>query len=248
MERLIPRFRWGNIVPAGEGRVQRGPGYQFYRIVPLDVMEIAVGLGIRDYTQERVEEAIGNFWSCVDILAKERVNRIILGGAPVSAQLGRARVQSLLRELENKTGIAGDGPVEAVIAAMKRLGLRKIAVGSRWADELNARVAAYLAEGGLEVVGMTARGQWAAQAFAMSFEEGLRAALDVGREAARVAPDAEAVWVAGGAAMALHVIPAIEEEFGKPVFTNLSAEVWNGLVRTRVIDPVQLWGALLANP
>ena len=247
MERLIPRYKWGDIAPRG-GSVQRGPGYQFYRIVPMDVMLVSTALGIRDYTQERVDEAIVNFWDRVDLLAREEVNHIILGGAPVSAQLGRARVQSLLGDMEAKTGIPGDGPIEAVIAAMQRLGLRRIAVGSRWADELNARVREYLEEGGLEVVGITERGQWAEQAFAMSFRDGLQTALDVGREAMQLDPGVEAVWVAGGAAMALHAIPALEAEFGKPVFTNLSAEVWHGLVHTHVIDPVRDWGTLLATP
>jgi maleate cis-trans isomerase len=46
--------------------------------------------------------------------------------------------------------------------------------------------------------------------------------------------------------MALHVIPAIEEEFGKPAFTNMSAEVWHDLVRPGIIPPVKGWGKLLA--
>ena len=245
--RLTPRYIWGDIAPR-EYRVQRGPSYQFYRIVPVDVMLVVAPLGIRDYTQERVDEAITNFWDRVDSLAREQVDHIVLGGAPVSAQLGRARVQHLLREMEDKAGIPGDAPIEAVIAAMKHLGLRRIAVGSRWADELNARVAAYLEEGGLEVVGVTSRGQWADQAFAMTFEEGLQTAIDVGREAAEINSNVDAIWVAGGAAMALHAIPAIEAEYGKPVFTNLSAEVWHGLVHTKIIDPVQNWGTLLAAP
>jgi len=247
MERMIPRYKWGDITPRG-GRVQRGSGYQFYRIVPTDVMLVSTPLGILDYTQERVDEAIVTFWDCVDLLAREEVDHIILGGAPVSAQLGRARVQGLLSDMQEKTGIPGDGPIEAVIAAMQRLGLRRIAVGSRWADELNARVRQYLEEGGLEVVGITERGQWAEQAFAMSFRDGLQTALDVGREAMQIDPGVEAVWVAGGAAMALHALPALEAEFGKPIFTNLSAEVWHGLVHTRVIDPVRDWGTLLATP
>jgi len=184
----------------------------------------------------------------VDSLAREEVEHIILGGAPVSAQLGRDRVRSLLEDMEKKTGIPGDAPIEAVIAAMNHLGLKKIAVGSRWADELNARVGDYLKAGGLEVVGITTRGQWAGEAFAMTFEQGLQTALEVGREAAELDPSVDAVWVAGGAAMALHVIPALEEEYHKPFFTNLSAEVWNGLVHTKVIDPVQGWGTLLATP
>ena len=80
----------------------------------------------------------------------------------------------------------------------------------------------------------------------MTLEQGLEMALDVGREAARTWPEAEAISVPGGAAMSLHVIPAIEEEYGKPAFTNMSAEVWNDLVRPGIIPPVQGWGKLLA--
>lgn len=247
IDRLKPRYIWGDISPR-ESKVQRGPAYQFYRIVPTDVMLVVAPLGIMDYTRERVEEAIANFEDRVESMAKEKADHFILGGAPVSAQLGRQRVLRLLREAEDKTGIPGDAPIEAVIAAMQHLGLKRIAVGSRWADQLNARVAAYLEEGGLEVVGVTSRGQWASEAFGMSFGEGLQTAIDVGREAAELAPNVDAIWVAGGAAMALHAIPAIEAEYGKPVFTNLSAEVWHGLVHPKIIDPVHDWGTLLATP
>jgi maleate cis-trans isomerase len=80
----------------------------------------------------------------------------------------------------------------------------------------------------------------------MSLEEGLNIALEVGREAAQSTPQAQAIAVSGGAAMSLHVIPALEEEFGKPAFTNLSAEVWNDLVRPGIIPPIKGWGRLLA--
>jgi len=70
---------------------------------------------------------------------------------------------------------------------------------------------------------------------------------EVGREAARMAPDAEAILVPGGATMSLHVIPAIEEEFGKPTFTRTSAEVWRNLVYPGIIPPVTGWGQLLAS-
>jgi maleate cis-trans isomerase len=81
----------------------------------------------------------------------------------------------------------------------------------------------------------------------MSFEEGLQTALDVGREAARLAPEAEAVFIPGAAAMSLHAIPAVEAEFGKPAFSNLSLEVWNNLIWPGVIAPVHGWGKLLAH-
>jgi maleate cis-trans isomerase len=129
---------------------------------------------------------------------------------------------------------------------MNHLGLTKVAIGSRWADPVNDAIKRYLEAGGITVVGITKRNQWASDSFAMTLEQGLEMALDVGCEAARTWPEAEAISVPGGAAMSLHVIPAIEEEYGKPAFTNMSAEVWNDLVRPGIIPPVQGWGRLLA--
>ena len=244
---FLPRFRYGMIHPRSHENRQRGAGYQFYRLVPLDVMEVAATLGLENYTVEGVEKALGNYWNCVDILARERAQVIVFGGAPVSAVLGRQRVVDLLRQTTEKTGVPADAPLEALIAGMKHLGLTKLAVGSRWADQVNDAIVRYLQDGGIDVVAITKRNQWGAESAAMSLEEGLQMALDVGREAAQSAPQAEAISVPGGAAMSLHVVPALEEEFGKPAFTNMSAEVWYDLVRPGIIAPVQGWGRLLAS-
>jgi maleate cis-trans isomerase len=246
-DRILPRFRYGVIHPRANEGVQRGPGYQLYRLVPLDIMEISTGLGLENYTSEGVEKAVANYWNCVEMLVKERADVIIFGGAPISAVLGRPRVVELLRQTREKTGVPADAPLEALIAAMRHLSLRTLAVGSRWADAVNEAISVYLAAGGIQVLGITKRNQWAAEAFAMSLEEGLKIALDVGREAAKLAPEADAIAVPGGAAMSLHIIPSLEVEFGKPAFTNMSVEVWNNLVRPGVIPPVEGWGCLLAN-
>lgn len=246
VQNFLPRFRYGMIQPRSHEGRNRGTGYQFYRLVPLDVMEFTAVLGIENYTLASVEKALGNYWNCIDELVREKVQLIIFGGAPVSAALGRQRVLDMLKQTSDKTGIPCDAPLEALLAAMKHLGLTKLAVGSRWADSVNEALARYLADGGIEVVGCTSRNQWGAESAAMSLEEGLTMALEVGREAARSFPQAEAIAVPGGAALCLHVIPALEKEFGKPAFTNLSAEVWHDLVRPGIVPPVRGWGKLLA--
>jgi arylmalonate decarboxylase len=246
IQSFLPRFRYGMIQPRSHEGRQRGAGYQFYRLVPLDVMEFSSVLGIENYTLAAVEKALGNYWNCVNALASEKVDLIIIGGAPVSAALGRARMLDLIKQTKDKTGIAVDAPLEAMIAAMKHLGVSRLAVGSRWADQVNDALSQYLAEGGIEVVGCTKRNQWGAESAAMSLEDGLNMALEVGREAARMFPNAQAIAIPGGAALCLHVVPAVEAEFGKPAFTNLTAEIWNDLVRPGIIPPVKGWGKLLA--
>lgn len=248
LDGFAPRFRYGTIYPA-QTPVRLGPNYQLYRIVPLDVIEVAVVLGIEDYRHADVEKGISNFLPCVDLLAAQGVQRMVLGGVPVSAQLGRHRVRDLLEQARARSGVPCDAPIESVIAAMRFLGLRTMSIGSRWAPELNDAVVAYLADGGIDVVSVTSRGQWGQQAFTMTLDEGMRAALDVGREAGRAAVEmgSEAIFVPGGAALSLHVIPIVEHEFGKPVLTNLNAEVWDGLVHTGIVPPVSGWGRLLAS-
>jgi len=245
MALLRPRFRYGDITPTAG--LRRAPCYEFYRLVPLDVMQVVVGLGIEDYTTAGVEQAMQRFWPCVDALANEGVDSIRLGGAPISAQLGRDRVRSLLAEIQQRTGVPGYASMEAIAAGLHHLGARTVTIGSRWADQLNAAVERYLTEAGLQVVHVTTRGQWSGEAFSMTFEQGLEMALAVGREAILAAPHADAVVVPGGSALSLHVIPALEDEFGKPVLTNLNAEVWQILVQPGVVGPVRGWGRLLAD-
>ncbi len=93
----MPRFRYGVIQPRAHEDVQRGRSYQLYRLLPLDFMEISTGLGLENYTEEGVEKAIKNYWTCVDRLAKEKVDHIIFSGAPISAVLTRPRVIELLQ-------------------------------------------------------------------------------------------------------------------------------------------------------
>jgi maleate cis-trans isomerase len=245
---LKPRYHLGHIMPPGGSGLRRGRNYELYHLVPLDVMESSVGLGIKDYTVEGVEEAMGNFWNCVNTLAAEKVDVIILSGVPISSQLGRARVRSLLNEVEDKTGIEAISCLEAIIDGLQHLGAEKITIGSRWADQLNQAMTRYLEEAGIHVLRCTGRGQWAGEAFGMSFEEGLEMALDVAREAAAADPEADAVLLPGGAAMSIHAIPAVEDEFGKPALTNLTAHVSKHLVRPGIIPPIQGWGKLLATP
>src|SRR4051812_7493616 len=199
-QKLLPRFRYGVIHPRAHEDVQRGPCYQLYRLLPNDFMEVATGLGLENYTQEGVDKAIKNYWTCVERLVKEKVDHIVLSGAPIAAVLTRPRVLQFIRETKEKYDIPVDSPLEALIAAMKHLGLTKLAVGSRWADPVNNAIVRYLNEGGIEVAGITKRNQWASDAFGMSLEQGMEMALEVGREAARTWPEAQGISIPGGAA------------------------------------------------
>jgi len=250
LSHFMPRFRWGAVSPTGGAtRVRAMGGYQFYRIVPVDVLELSGGKGTELQLEAgKVDEAVANYWEAADQLAKQKADVIVLSGVPVSANFGRAKVLQILEETTKKYGIRSTTPFEAFLAAMNHLGLKSVAIGSRWADELNNKVLQYCKDGGIDVKTITTRNQTVAAASGMSFEEGLEIAVGVGREAGKTAPNADAIFVPGGAAMSLHVIPVLEKEFNKPVLTNLSSEVWQILVQPGIIPPIKGWGRLLASP
>jgi arylmalonate decarboxylase len=245
MAETEPRYVYGAIRPtAGRGE---GTPVGTEPLLPADVVEVSAGIGISDYTAEGVEEAIGRYWDCVDNVISRGAQSTELEGVPISSQLGRARVLQLLQETERRTGRFADSTNEALIAALQRLGARRIAIASRWPDQLNRAMSAYFEDAGLDVLAVTSANQWAAESFSMSVEKGIVLAMRLGREAMRRAPNAEALLLPGGTWRSLAVVPILEEDFDRPVLTNRIAVAWR-LMSRGVAPPVQGWGRLLEHP
>lgn len=237
------RFVAGTVSPIGP---DRHPNPQPEPLLPPDIRRISTSIEISDYTLEGVNEAIQKrYWGCVDELMKQGAQSITLAGFPISSQLGRPRVLELIGETARKTGVTADGQGEAVIAALSHFGAKRIAIASRWSEQLNEALVAYLTHAGIEVLTVTSAGQWAKQAFSMSIDEGVKLAFQLGREAMRRAPKADALLLPGGAWRSLAAVPILEEDFNVPVVTNPIAEVWR-LIAAGVAPPVTGWGRLLA--
>jgi len=244
MEKVRATYTWGFIGPGAGGEDNEQGRWQ--RLLPPDVRQVNVGLGISDYTVEGVDEAIVRYPDCVDRLIEKGAQRVVLGGVPICSQLGRARVLQLSKEAEQRTGVLADSTNEAIIAAFERLGVKRVAIASRWADQLNKAMVDYFAEAGIATGSVTSEGQWAAQGSAMSIEEGIVMSIRLGREAKRQAGDADAILLPGGAWRSLTAIPILEDEFGIPVVTNNNARAWR-IIDAGMAPPLKGWGRLLAN-
>ena len=238
-----PRYIVGTVSPLG---VARHPLPQPQSLLPDDIRRISASIEVVDYTTTGVHEAIDQrYWQCVDELVQQGANSITIAGFPISSQLGRARALALLEETARKHNVVADSHAEATVAAFKHFGAKRIAVASRWSEPLNKLVTEYLTQAGIEVLAITSAGQWAQQAFSMSIEEGVKLAFQLGREAMRQAPRADALFLAGGAWRSLAAVPILEEDFGIPVVTNPITQPWR-LIAAGIAPPVQGWGRLLA--
>jgi arylmalonate decarboxylase len=223
---VAPWFQLGYIIPH---RYTDLDSYQFYKVAPDGMMLVTTGLNLAEYTLESVETQMPAFYSALDLLAKKPVDRISLSGVPVAAALGRKRMLALLEEARVRTGMECDTDAEAHIATLKHLGVSKIAIASRWSDAVNAGLIAYLADAGIEVLACKSRGRSLSQNKAASALADHELALSLGREALRDAPEAQALLMPGGLWFAIHAVPILEEEFGKPVLLNILSTTCSAL-------------------
>jgi maleate cis-trans isomerase len=239
-----PWFRLAYVTP--HPLVDNVP-YQFYRIAPDGVMLMLANLEIGDYTAAAVEHELPLFWKHAGELAKAGADRVVLTGVPVSAALGRERVLAMIAEAPRRAGVPLDTDLEAIAAAARHLGVKRVALATRWHQPLNDAVARYLESAGVAVVGQQASGRTMAENASLGAADGMRMAIELGRAALNSAPAAQGLVLPGGRWLSVHAVAVLEAEFGKPVFLNLNASLWAALHGAGRGLPVAGQGLLLAS-
>jgi len=247
MSLIHPWYQLGYVIPHLYTDMD---AYQFYRVAPEGVMLITTGLDLKDYTLAAVEKELPTLWHRFDLLAKKKVDRISLSGVPVASALGRKKMREILAEGQRRTGIACDTDLEAHIATLQHFGAAKVALATRWPETVVGALTRYLAEAGIEVVAEASRVRTLEQNKHSSAADDHELALELGRQALRQAPQAQALLMPGGLWHAIHAVPMLEAEFGKPVLLNILSTTWaalraaGGRMQKR---PDPRWGKVLAS-
>jgi len=241
-----PWFRLGYVIPHLYTDMD---AYQFYRVAPEGMMLVTAGLNLPDYSLAGVERELPVFWERVELLAK-KADRISLSGVPVASALGRDKMREILDEAQARSGLPCDTDLEAHIATLAHFGAKKIALATRWPEAVNNALTRYLADAGIEVVACRAHARSLAQNKFSSPADDHELALELGREAMRAAPNADALLMPGGLWFAIYAVPQLEAEFGRPVLLNILSTTWAALdsVRGRIEQPPEArWGKVLGS-
>ena len=247
MSIIHPWYQLGYVIPHLYTDMD---AYQFYRVAPEGMMLVTTGLDLKDYTLAAVEKELPMLWQRFDLLAKKKVDRLSLSGVPVASALGRKRMREILAEGEKRTGLACDTDLEAHIATLQHLGASKIALATRWPEAVNAALTRYLAEAGIEVLACASRARTLDQNKLSSAAADHELALELGGKALREAPRAQALLMPGGLWHAIHAVPLLEAEHGKPVLLNILSTTWAALhaAGSRMqVRPDPRWGKVLAS-
>ena len=247
MSFISPWYQLGYVIPHLYTDLD---AYQFYRIAPEGMMLVTTGLNLTEYSLAAVERELPVLEERFDLLAAKKVDRISLSGVPVASALGRTRMLQILGAAEVRTRLPCDTDLEAHIAALKHLRATRIALVTRWPDAVNTALTRYLAEAGIEVIACRSRGRSLAQNKMSAAADDHRLALELGGEILRDTPDAQALLMPGGLWYAIHAVPLLETQYGRPVLLNILSTTWAALHAAggRVVHrPDARWGKVLAS-
>ena len=244
---IAPWYQLGYVIPHMYTDLD---AYQFYRVAPEGMMLVTSGLNLKEYSLAAVETELPALWQRFDLLASKKVDRLSLSGVPVASALGRTKMREILAEAEMRTGLSCDTDLEAHIAVLQHLGASRIALVTRWPEAVNAALTRYLAEAGIEVLACRSRARTLEENKHSSAAADHDLALELAGQVLRETPQAQALLMPGGLWFAIHAVPLIEAEFGKPVLLNILSTTWAALhaAGKRMLHrPDRRWGKVLGS-
>jgi maleate cis-trans isomerase len=127
-----------------------------------------------------------------------------------------------------------------VAAALRHLGVKRVALGTPYGDEITLKGRAHLQEHGFEVV---SHGRL--ENVTDIYEETPERAYQLGRTVDRAS--AQAVFLSGTGMPTIPILETLEQDLGKPVISANSAMMWHALRLAGVRHGVAGYGRLLAS-
>lgn len=222
--------------------------YEFYKLAPDRVMLVSIAVGLNEFSQQDVERVFEPIEQLTLQLVERHVDIVVQGGVPLPVLIGQEALARVLDRIEKTARVPATSTVLCVVEAAKGLGLKNIAVANKWTAQMNANLGDFFRSGGVQVAGTTARSMAPAEFQKMSSQAGIDLAYDLGRAALEANPDADGLYIGGGAWLVLPASLRLEQEFGKPVINNQTSLVWHVCRTLNYWQPKQGLGQLMALP
>jgi maleate cis-trans isomerase len=244
-EDASPRLKIGQLKPLA---VVDNAAYEFYRIAPPGVMLVMIPVGLGKFSKEDVERVFAPLDAYVDQLMERGVDLIMQSGVPLPILIGVEAHDRLIDRIASRSGKPATSSVLGVVAAIKRLGLRRVVVANKWSAPMNHVLGEFFARGGAEIAGVAAEVLTPDQFQKITTADHMELAYELGRAAFARHPEADGLYIGGGSWLSEPVCQALEREFGRPAISNMSAMIWDTLSLLGAWKPIPGQGRLLSSP
>jgi maleate cis-trans isomerase len=238
----LPRRKIGVLTPLS---IIDNGAYEFYRLVKDRIMLVMIPVGLSEFTGKDVERVFAPIDSYLDKLTERRVDIVVQSGVPLPALIGVAAHDRLIAHMADYTKRPATSSVLGVVEAAKQLGIARIALANKWSDAMNRTLGEFFARANIAVAGVASKVLVPSQFQKMSGEDNIELAYALGHQALRDLPDADGLYIGGGAWLSQPVAETLEAEFRRPVITNVSAMIRNVLTRLECWTPIPGHGRLL---
>ena len=219
----------GLIVPPAHGQVPQdgadlyGSRYRF----------IARGLGIGAVSPTGFAPVIDTVLDRARELRAAGADVISLMGTSISFYRGPEFTESLRAAMQEATGVPCTTMSHAIVAALRRLGIRRVAVATSYIDELNDKLVAYLQHAGFTVTAIEGMSITGVKEVG---EVSTKALVELSRKVYLRDATAEGIFISCGGLLTLDAIRQLERELGLPVTASSPAGFWD-VVRLGGWDP-----------
>ena len=172
------------------------------------------------------------------LLATAGVNIIVYGCTIGSLVKGIRWDQEIMSRIKGATGILPTTTSTAIIKALRKLEVDRVAVASPYRAELNQLVMEFLEAHGIKVVNMKGLNMHGQEVRRASPETTYNLAHEVNT------PEAEAVFISCANFKSITVIDKLEKELQKYVFSSNTATMWDALRMLNIDDQIKGYGRL----
>lgn len=231
------RARIGLIYPAG-GWVMEP---EMQAMSPAGVITLTTRVSLLDVNESQLSLVGAQATEAAALLTQAPVSVIALGCTSGSFIGGPDYDQELIREMTRRAdGTPCTTTSTAVVKALRALGVKKIAVGTPYIDEVNEKAVDFLTHHGFDVVSCVGLGlirDIEIDAQPLEGVYGLAKSADT--------PDAEAVVILCTGIRSVPVLDMLERDLNKPVVSAIQATFWDCLRLSGVKDQIEGFGSLL---
>lgn len=210
----------GLVVPPAAGEVPKdaaalyGDRFRF----------IARGLGIGGVSPEGFAPVVDSIVERAVELRRAGAEVVSMMGTSISFYRGPDFTESLRRAMEEATGVPCTTMSHAIVRALQALGVRRVAVATSYIDELNDKLAAYLAHAGFTVTAIEGLSITGVKEVG---EVGTEALVALSRRVHARDPSAEGIFISCGGLLTLDAIRRLEDELGLPATASSPAGFWD---------------------
>ena len=171
-------------------------------------------------------------------LSQVRPAVVLLAHTASSYALGCGNEQALVDRIASLAGAPALLAAQAVLAALRHLGVKRLALGTPYPESISRQGKAYWEAAGFEIAGYH-RLENVTDIYAENEER----AYELARRAD--APEADAVLLSGTGLPTVAVLETLERDLGKPVLSSNQASLWQALRMARVRESIAGYGRLL---